>query len=160
MIHHIFSIFFAGVIACLAMDVWQQVLKKLTGIAPSDWAIAGRWLLCSFASKNMYQPTIASQPTRPHELKAGWLMHYIVGIIYAVVFWLLMYVNNILSATLLDGLLFGAISVVVPWFYMMPCTGKGIMAYRTSTQFKACALALATHLIFGVAMALAFSLMQ
>lgn len=40
--------------------------------------------------------------------------------------------------------------------YALP--GQGVMASKTATPLKACSLALANHLVFGLAMALAFSL--
>lgn len=38
----VISIFVAGVIACLAMDAWQQILKRMTGIPATNWAMVGR----------------------------------------------------------------------------------------------------------------------
>lgn len=37
--NEVIAIFLAGVIACLAMDGWQQILKRITGIP----ATGGPW---------------------------------------------------------------------------------------------------------------------
>ncbi|NBT69522.1 MAG: DUF2938 family protein, partial [Betaproteobacteria bacterium] len=58
--------------------------------------------------------------------------------------------------TLIDGLIFGAISVVVPWFYFMPCMGKGVMGKLTPNPSKTCMISLSNHLVYGVAIALAY----
>ena len=64
---------------------------------------------------------------------------------------------EILSTTLLDGILFGAISVVVPWFFFLPCMGKGILALNSAKPVLVCMLAFFTHIVFGVAIALLFN---
>ena len=94
----------------------------------------------------------------PKDLPLGWLVHYLVGVAYALVFWIFLVPVPVFTATAGSGLVFGALSVAVPWFYFMPCLGKGVMASKTAMPLKACSLALANHLVFGLAMALAFSL--
>jgi hypothetical protein len=61
-----------------------------------------------------------------------------------------------LQANWTDGFLFGALSVIVPWFYFMPCMGKGIMGKLTPNPTKACLVSLSNHVVYGTAMGLAF----
>ena len=152
----VISIFVAGVIACLAMDAWQQILKRMTGIPATNWAMVGRWFVLTLKRRTMYHATIDNEPPFANELPLGWIVHYCVSMIYALIYWMLMR-QGIVQPTLADGFVFGAASVVVPWFYFMPCMGKGIMGKFTPNPLKTCLISLSSHLVFGTAMALGFA---
>jgi len=151
------AILLAGVIACLAMDAWQQILKRITGIPATNWAMVGRWFVLTLKRGTMYHPTIDNEPSATNELLLGWIVHYCVGMLYAVIYLVLM-IDRVIQPTLADGILFGAFSVVVPWFYFMPCMGKGVMGKLTPNPKKACLISLSSHLVFGIAMAVGFLL--
>lgn len=151
----VFAILGAGVIACLGMDAWQQVLSRFLGIPATNWAMVGRWFTLTLKGRTMYQPTIDNEAPEARELLLGWVVHYFVSMLYAVVYWLLMQAS-IIQPTIIDGFFFGAASVVVPWFYFMPCMGKGVMAKLTPNPKKACLVSLTSHLAYGTAMGLGF----
>ena len=157
--NEVIAIFAAGVIACLTMDAWQQLLRRLTGIPATNWAMAGRWFVLTLKRRTMYHATIDNEPPFANELPIGWIVHYCVSVIYAVFYWMLM-LQGMIQPTLADGFLFGAVSVVVPWFYFMPCMGKGVMGKFTPNPMKACLISLSNHLVFGTAMGLGFLLLQ
>ena len=158
MIHPVFSIVISGIAACLVLDLWQQLLKRWMGIPTSNWAVVGRWFIHTWRVKTMYQPTIDAELPEANELRVGWWVHYAVSVGYAVVFYTLMVLVPVFKPTLFDGLIFGALSVAVPWFYFMPCIGKGVMARHTATPVKACCVAFANHLVYGVALAMSMGL--
>lgn len=149
------AILLAGVIACLAMDAWQQILKRMTGIPATNWAMVGRWFILTLKRGTMYPPTIDNEPSVANELLLGWIVHYFVSMLYAVIYLVLM-IDQVIEPTLADGFLFGAVSVVVPWFYFMPCMGKGVMGKLTPNPKKACLISLSSHLVYGTAMGLGF----
>ena len=157
--NEVIAIFSAGVIACLAMDAWQQLLRRLTGIPATNWAMAGRWFVLTLKRRTMYHATIDNEPPFANELPIGWIVHYCVSVIYAVFYWMLM-LQGMIQPTLADGFLFGAVSVVVPWFYFMPCMGKGVMGKFTPNPMKAFLISLSNHLVFGTAMGFGFLLVQ
>ena len=64
----------------------------------------------------------------------------------------------LINFKLVDGLLFGCASVVVPWFFFMPAIGAGLLGSRTPNPVLACVLALIAHTIFGGAIAVFFNL--
>ena len=103
----------------------------------------------------MYHPTIDNEPSVANELLLGWIVHYFVSMMYAVIYLVLM-IDQVIEPTLADGFLFGAVSVVVPWFYFMPCMGKGVMGKLTPNPKKACLISLSSHLVYGTAMGLGF----
>ena len=154
---NVLAIFTAGVLACLAMDAWQQILKRFAGIPATNWGMVGRWFVLTLKRGTMYHPTIDNEPPAPNELPIGWIVHYCVSMMYAVIYLVLM-IDRVIEPSLADGILFGAVSVVVPWFYFMPCMGKGVMGKLTPNPKKACLVSLSSHLVFGTAMGVGFML--
>ena len=151
------QIVIVGIGACVVFDVWQRIVHRFTAIPPSNWSIVGRWTIGLLTKGQLLARDLELQPKRQNELGLGWLVHYVVAIVYAAVFMLLLRIN-ILTAEFADGLLFGLVSVVVPWLFFLPCLGKGVMGRLTPNPPLVCALALMMHSIFGVAIGLGFSL--
>jgi hypothetical protein len=67
---------------------------------------------------------------------------------------------KILNPGFSDGLIFGIISVIVPWFFFQPALGNGILASKTSEPVKVCLLALMMHTIFGIAIGIGFQFLM
>ena len=151
-----FQIVIVGFGACVVFDVWQRIFHWFTAIPPTNWAIVGRWTIGLLTNGQLIVRDLELRPNMRNELGVGWLVHYGIAIAYAAIFMLLMKAN-ILAAEFADGLLFGVVSVVVPWFFFLPCLGKGMMGRLTPNPPLVCALALMMHSIFGVAIGLGFS---
>ena len=152
----IMQIVIVGVIACAIFDLWQRVFQKLTAIPPSDWAMVGRWSLGLMTRGQLIARDLESQAEWKNELAVGWLVHYGVAVGYAAVYAWLMH-TTILQAGLVDGLIFGVISVAVPWFLFLPCLGKGMLARLTPNPPLVCGLALMMHSLFGGSIGLGFA---
>jgi hypothetical protein len=150
------QILIVGVVACAIFDLWQRVFQKITAIPPSNWAMVGRWGLGLITSGQLIARDLEFQAERKNELAVGWLVHYSVAIGYAAVYAELMHAT-ILQAGLIDGLIFGVISVVVPWFFFLPCLGKGMLARSTPNPPMVCAVALMMHSLFGASVGLGFA---
>ena len=112
------QIVIVGVGACVVFDVWQRIFHWFTAIPPSNWAIVGRWTIGLLTSGQLMAHDLELRPNRRNELGIGWCVHYGIAIAYAAIFMLLMKAN-ILAAEFADGLLFGVVSVVVPWFFFL-----------------------------------------
>ena len=151
------DIIIAGITACLAMDIFQRFLLITTGQPPSNWAVVGRWAFNVLRTARLYQPDIESTDEIKGEHAFGWVVHYAVGIGYAFIYAEFMQ-KGLLTDSLSDGLLFGFLSVIIPWFFFLPVLGKGIMAKHTPAPAKICMLALANHCVFGLGMAGGFQL--
>ena len=151
------DIIIAGITACLAMDIFQRFLLITTRQSSSNWAVVGRWAFNVLRTARLYQPDIESADEIKGEHASGWVVHYAVGIFYAVVYAEFMQ-KDLLTASLSDGLLFGLFSVIIPWFFFLPVLGKGILAKHTPAPAKVCMLALANHCVFGLGMAGGFQL--
>jgi hypothetical protein len=155
---NIWQVLAAGIGACLIFDIWQRIFAIATGIPPSNWAMVGRWLFGVLSGKGLIARDLAAQPARLNEAAAGWTLHYIVAVGYAALYAALMQAGW-LRAGLGDGLVFGLISVVVPWLFFMPALGNGMMARLTPNPPRACAVALVMHAVFGLALGVAFALL-
>jgi len=141
----------AGIFATVVLDLWQRVLWAATGIPPTNWGIIGRWFGHMPRGRFMHQAIAAAEPV-PNEHAIGWTMHYLIGIAYGFVYVGL--VAFVLKGTpsLLNGFVFGLISVVVPWFMMQPALGLGPMGVKAPNPAVPRYTALVAHCLYGIAL--------
>jgi hypothetical protein len=152
----VIQIVIVGVVACATFDLWQRLFQALTVVPSTNWAMVGRWGLGLITKGQLIARDLESQAERKNELAVGWLIHYGVAIGYAAVYAWLMH-TTILQAGFIDGLIFGVISVAVPWFFFLPCLGKGMLARLTVNPPLVCGLALMMHSLLGVSIGLGFA---
>ena len=153
----ILNIVIIGIISCLAMDIWQRLLKIMYDINPSDWAIVGRWYILLISKAKIYNPIIEEVPPIKNELRIGWVVHYTVAIMYSIFFFMLLK-YNFCNASIFNGFVFGLLSVVVPWFFFMPVLGKGFLGLKTPSPFLSCSLAIGSHVVIGSSMGALYQL--
>lgn len=144
----IFHIVIIGIVSCVVMDLWQRLLKLLYSINPSDWSVVGRWFVLVVADRQIYNPRIDQVAPIKNELMIGWIVHYSVAILYSIFFYILLE-YGICTASLINGIIFGLISVIVPWFFFMPVLGKGFLGMKTPSPLMACSLAVGSHIAIG-----------
>ena len=149
----------SGIAATICMDVWQRVLRAMTGLPAANWSFVGRWFVNASRGK-IFHGAIAAAPAEPRELAIGWAGHYLVGIAYGFVYVPLMRGVFGLEPSLLNGLAFGAASVVVPWFFFMPAMGAGVLGGNTPKPLVACLQSLASHITFGGGLAIGATLVR
>ena len=142
----------SGVAATLLMDIWQQVLRLATGLPASNWSLVGRWF-AGAARGEFFRGPVAQKPPVANEKAIGWIGHYLTGIAYGFVYVPLMRHGLEMEPSLLNGLVFGVVSVVVPWFFFMPAMGAGVMAKNAPSRIVPCLQALASHVVFGLGLA-------
>ena len=134
--------------ATLAIDLWASLLKRSFAIAPTNWALVGRWFAGMPQGRFRLQPDNGDVSFR-YELQLGWIAHYTVGICYAFVYLAITRFTST-PVSLSTALIFGLVSVLAPWLILMPCMGKGWFAVGTPQPALTCLLNLIVHLIFGV----------
>lgn len=147
----------AGFMACIFMDSFQRLLFLMFKIPPSNWAMVGRWAGYLVLRGKIINPEIDTLPPITRELPLGWVVHYLVGIGYAVVYFLIREAGW-LDNSLYSGAIFGIASVIVPWFFFLPAMGKGMLARLTDNARLVCFLAVINHLVFGLGMAFGFQI--
>lgn len=113
--------------------------------------MAGRWFANLPRGKFIHN-TIAKTAPVSNERIIGWTVHYIIGVVYAWMY--LVIVNKILATqpSLINAIIFGVVTVVAPWFIMQPGFGMGIMASSAPNPNIKRLMSLSVHFIFGVAL--------
>jgi hypothetical protein len=140
----------AGVFATVVMDVWQRILHAATGIPPTNWGIVGRWFGHIPRGRFVHESIGDAEPVA-NEAAIGWIMHYLIGIGYGVVYvWMMAALFD--GPTLMNGFLFGLASVVIPWFMFQPCLGLGVMGAKAPNPNIPRYTALAAHCLYGVSL--------
>lgn len=124
-----------GIIGTVVLDLWQLLYRRLTGLPPTSWAMIGRWV-GHFRDGQFVQQDIGKAAPVRNEAILGWVVHYVVGIGYAVAYLVL---TRLLGTepSLVSAVLFGAISVSVTWFLIEPILGAGVMAANVPDEVRA-----------------------
>lgn len=135
-----------GVGATLVMDLWAFFLKRLFNVGSLNFCMVGRWL-CHMSKGRFTHTAIGKSGAFDAECTIGWTAHYLIGVLFAFM-WLL-YTNGLTNISLVSALLFGAVTVLIPYFIMQPALGMGIMAAKLPTPWRARGKSLVTHLVFG-----------
>jgi hypothetical protein len=145
----ILQILITGIVATATLDIWQQIYRLAFGTPITDWAMIGRWV-GHIPDGRFVQPDIGNAPPIANERMLGWIVHYFVGIGYAVVYLLLMRFVVGSPPSFISPLVFGAVSVVVTWFFMEPILGAGVMGSKIPGQAGAMVHDFTSHLSLGV----------
>jgi hypothetical protein len=107
--------------------------------------------------------SIAKAPPKSAECMVGWIAHYVIGAIFAVILTLLISPAWLQRPTLLPPLIFGIVTVVVPFLVMHPSFGMGVAASRTPNPRQARLRSVTNHALFGLGLyvsALALSVLR
>ena len=138
-----------GIGATLIMDLWNLFLKRTFSIPSLNYCLLGRWLR-HMPGGTFRHDSISAAPQKPFECTVGWIAHYTIGVVFALVFVVLTSGDWLARPTVLPALFYGIGTVVFPFFIMQPSFGLGIAASRTSKPTQARLKSLMTHTVFGV----------
>lgn len=147
----------AGVLACVVLDAFGRALLIVLKVPEPAYGILGRWVFFMIKRGHVFNPTISASAPISHELKIGWIFHYLISIAWAVLFYFLFFVIQIAEVSYVNGLIFGAATTIAPLFIFMPLTGQGVLASNTPRPLFTSLILLARHSIFGLAMFAAFN---
>jgi hypothetical protein len=137
-----------GIGATLVMDLWNVLLKRTFSIPSLSYCLLGRWLR-HMSGGTFRHASIAAAPQKAFECEVGWVAHYTIGVVFALVFVALTSGDWLGRPTLLPALLYGIGTVVFPFFIMQPSFGLGIAASRTTKPTQARLKSFVTHAVFG-----------
>lgn len=136
-----------GIGATVIMDLWNLFLRRAFGIRSLDYCLLGRWL--RHMPVAFRHASIANAPSKSKECGVGWIAHYSIGVSLAVVFALLVSDGWLAEPALPAALMYGVLTVVMPFFVLQPCLGLGIASARAARPGFARIKSLATHTVFG-----------
>lgn len=138
-----------GIGATLTFDLWGLILKYAFKIAPSNFCLVGRWIL--YMPKGIFRHSnINAVPKKSAECTVGWVVHYVTGIIFAIVFLALTGMDWLYHPTLIPALIFGIVTVSMPFFIMQPAFGLGVAASKSQNPMQARLRSLMNHAVFGI----------
>jgi hypothetical protein len=154
---HIVGAIVIGIGATLVMDLWNLFLKRAFSIPSLNYCLLGRWLR-HMPGGTFRHTSITAAPQKPFECQVGWIAHYTIGVVFALVLvvltsghWLVRPSGHwLVRPTFLPALLYGIGTVVFPFFILQPSFGLGIAASRTPKPTQARLKSLVTHTVFGV----------
>ena len=92
-----------------------------------------------------------------YELQIGRFFHYCIGVGYGFAYYLFLAVFDVLDTSILSGLIFGLISVIVPWFFYYLVTEKGFMGSKTPNPSLIRLMSTSSHVVVGIFLAIGFS---
>jgi len=138
-----------GIGATLAIDLWNLLLARTFGIPSLNYCLLGRWLR-HMPAGTFRHASIAAASQKSFECAGGWIAHYTIGIVFAVVFVILVSDDWLARPTLLPALLYGTCTVVFPLFLMQPAFGLGVAASKTPNPLRTRLKSLGTHAVFGI----------
>lgn len=138
-----------GIGATAFLDLWALARKYLSGVAPANYALVGRWLFHVAHGRLWHDSIAAAEPARYEQL-IGWTAHYAIGTVFASLLLALWGMEWVRHPTLAPALIVGIGSVAAPFLLMQPGMGAGIAASRTPNPSAARWRSLQTHAVFGV----------
>ncbi len=141
--------FIVGVGATALLDLFTIFQRKMFSIPSPNWCFVGRWI--SYLPKGRFtHQNISKTPSIKGECLIGWTAHYVIGIVYGIILFLLMGTDWARHPSLFPALIFGLVTIIFPFFFMQPGLGMGIAASKTPNPNQARLRSLLNHCIFGI----------
>ena len=138
-----------GIGATLVMDLWALLRQQLFGIAPTNWGMVGRWI-GHMRKGRLFHTSIANADAVSGEKTIGWTAHYVIGIGYAVLLFLIFGEAWLLEPSAGPALALGIATVVAPFFVLQPGMGAGIAASKTPNPNAVRLHSVLNHAVFGL----------
>lgn len=138
-----------GLGATLFTDLWALFLKCAFSIPSANYCLVGRWFR-HMPEGTFMHASIANASQKRFECTVGWIAHYVIGVVYALVLVALVSGSWLARPTVLPALLFGVGTVLAPFLVMQPSFGLGIAASRMPNPTQARLRSLMAHTAFGV----------
>ena len=138
-----------GLGATLFIDLLALFLSRAFGTPSANYCLVGRWFR-HMPDGTFAHGSIANASQKSFECAVGWIAHYVIGTVYALVLVAFVSGSWLARPTLLPAVLFGIGSVLMPYLIMQPSFGLGVFASRTPNPTQARLRSLVAHTAFGV----------
>lgn len=149
------GLIFAGVLVgiggTVAMDLWALLLNRLAGQGLPNWGNVGRWVAWLFRGRVFHEDIGRAAPVRG-EVALGWAFHYVVGVIYGVVFALLVGRGWFGDPVFWQAWLWAIVTISGGWFLLHPGMGLGWALSKTPAPWVGRIKGLVAHTVFGLGM--------
>jgi Protein of unknown function (DUF2938) len=140
-----------GIGGTVVLDLWATLLWRFFGVPATNWAMVGRWV-GHMPSGRVIQENIGKAAPVPGEHAIGWVVHYVIGIVYGLLLVGLWGVEWLRQPTLLPPMILALGLLVAPYFIMMPGMGSGIAGAKTPKPNITRLKSVVGHSVFGLGM--------
>tara|TARA_X000000368_G_C22726202_1_gene577456 strand:+ start:112 stop:585 length:474 start_codon:yes stop_codon:yes gene_type:complete len=147
--------FISGLIATILFDLFNNSLNYAYNIDKPRWNLLGRYFI-GYRQKRYFRVSLAEDEEEDNELFWGYIIHYIIGIIYGLIY-VCLNVFFFDYPSLLIAYLFGFITVLGAWCYLMPFAyNLGFFASKSDQQLNILVQNLIGHFVFGTGLFIGF----
>ena len=143
-----------GIFATLIMDILSVIFAKLKIIHPMIGSqIVGRWTLYMLRGKFIHKDINKTQ-TLGNEKSAAIISHYLIGIVLAGLYIFIELKDPVFRDNSWMALIFGLLTVLLPWLWLYPSIGIGFLAFKTTRKSPYIITSLVNHINFGLGLIL------
>jgi len=139
-----------GVFATFFMDLFAGFLLKRHCIhsfmTPES---LGRWFIYMFKGKFIHTDIRNTPPLRNEKL-GYYVSHYLIGVALAGIYLILELKIQTFQEHVWMALVFGLLTVIFPWFWLLPSVGLGFLAAKSSKRMLILRTNLINHTNFGL----------
>ena len=138
----------SGLFATFIFDLFQSSLNYAYGIEKPKWNLLGRYFL-GYKESKFIRKTLIDDEELDNELLWGYFFHYLIGIIYGIVFVILNFMLFDYPSILL-AYIFGFSTVLGAWCFLMPFAyNLGFFASKSEDRTNLLVQNLIAHFVFG-----------
>ena len=138
----------SGLFATIIFDLFQSSLNYAYGIEKPKWNLLGRYFL-GYKESKFIRKTLIDDEELDNELFWGYFFHYLIGIIYGIIFVILNFLLFEYPSILL-AYIFGFTTVLGAWCFLMPFAyNLGFFASKSEQRMKLLTENLIVHFVFG-----------
>ena len=138
----------SGLFATIIFDLYQLSLNYAYGIEKPKWNLLGRYFL-GYKEGKFIRETLIDDEELYNELFWGYFFHYLIGILYGIVFVILNFLLFDYPSILL-AYIFGFSTVLGAWCFLMPFAyNLGFFASKSEQKANLLAQNLIAHFVFG-----------
>ncbi|MEM9374591.1 MAG: DUF2938 domain-containing protein [Pseudomonadota bacterium] len=150
--------FVFGVSTTIIFDLITLFRTQVFSTSFPNYGLVGRWI-CHMADGQFFHESIKYSAPQSGERLIGWVAHYLIGLIYAVVFLITVDPKWRLYPKMLPAVIFGIATVLAPFLLMQPAMGAGVAASLTPDPMAARISSFINHACFGLSLYLAGQLL-
>ena len=143
-----------GVFSTLVMDIGEEAVKALLPIKESMGPqYLGRWILNMFNGVFIHDNIQTATQFR-FEIPVAISCHYLMGIFLVGIFLWLRNNIKIFPSSMVMGLVYGWITMLVPWLIIFPALGFGFFGLGAHNDINNIIASIIAHSFYGLGMTL------
>lgn len=143
-----------GIGATFFTDLWAFFLR-IFDVKSNGLQIIGSWL-----STNILNVPDNATGLLANGWVVGWTAHYIIGVIFAIIFFAFVNYRWFKNPTWGKALIYGIATLVFPLFMVWPTLGFGVAFSKTPIQGALILKAIGLHIVYGMGLYLTALLIE